>query len=60
MNDAVPPAAWLLGSTFAVRDLVCYAAGVAVALVADVLAGRSAARRAARGVPATPSARTSG
>ena len=60
VNDAVPPAAWLLGSTFAVRDLVCYAAGVAVALVADVLAGRSAARRAARGVPATPSARTSG
>ena len=37
VNDAVPPAAWLLGSTFAVRDLVCYAAGVAVACWVDVV-----------------------
>ena len=37
VNDEVPPAAWLLGSTFAVRDLVCYAAGVAVACGVDVV-----------------------
>jgi hypothetical protein len=38
VNDAVPPAAWLLGSTFAVRDLVCYAVGVGVACAVDAVA----------------------
>ncbi len=38
VNDAVPPAAWLLGSTFAVRDLVCYLGGVAAACAADAWA----------------------
>ncbi len=42
VNDEVPPAAWLLGSTFAVRDLVCYAAGAGLALVADTAVRRSA------------------
>lgn len=38
VNDAVPPAAWLLGSTFAVRDLVCYLVGVAAACAVDAWA----------------------
>ena len=38
VNDAVPPAAWLLGSTFAVRDLVCCLVGVAAACAADAWA----------------------
>ncbi|MFD4990590.1 DUF2809 domain-containing protein [Cellulosimicrobium cellulans] len=46
VNDAVPPAAWLLGSTFAVRDLVCYLVGVALACLVDTWAGaRSATPR---------------
>ncbi|MBD5785298.1 DUF2809 domain-containing protein [Cellulosimicrobium terreum] len=51
MNDAVPPAAWLLGSTFAVRDLVCYLVGVVLAVGVDL---------AARAARVTASARTSG
>ncbi|MFB7888742.1 DUF2809 domain-containing protein [Cellulosimicrobium cellulans] len=39
VNDAVPPAAWLLGSTFAVRDLVCYLVGVGLACAVDTWAG---------------------
>lgn len=35
VNGAVPPAAWLLGSTFAVRDLLCYLVGVAAACAVD-------------------------
>jgi hypothetical protein len=38
VNDAVPPAAWLLGSTFAVRDLVCYLVGVGLACAVDTWA----------------------
>lgn len=62
VNDEVPPAAWLLGSTFAVRDLACYAVGVVLALGGDVLVRSLAARRTSRGATAavTPSARTSG
>ncbi|MGN6240250.1 MAG: DUF2809 domain-containing protein [Cellulosimicrobium cellulans] len=46
VNDAVPPAAWLLGSTFAVRDLVCYLVGVGLACAVDTWAGaRSATPR---------------
>ncbi|OLT50432.1 DUF2809 domain-containing protein [Cellulosimicrobium sp. CUA-896] len=45
LNDEVPPAAWLLGSTFAVRDLVCYAAGVGLALAADATIRRSGVAR---------------
>ncbi|WP_454041604.1 ribosomal maturation YjgA family protein [Cellulosimicrobium sp. Marseille-Q8652] len=62
VNDEVPPAAWLLGSTFAVRDLVCYAVGVVLAAGGDVLARSLVARRARRHATAdvTPSARTSG
>ena len=46
VNDAVPPAAWLLGSTFAARDLVCYLVGVALACLLDTWAGaRSATPR---------------
>jgi hypothetical protein len=52
VNDEVPPAAWLLGSTFAVRDLVCYAVGVALALAADAGAHRLVAARAADGTAA--------
>ncbi|GLY55973.1 MAG: DUF2809 domain-containing protein [Cellulosimicrobium funkei] len=49
VNDAVPPAAWLLGSTFAVRDLVCYLVGVALACVVDAGVGaRSATPRRPR------------
>ncbi|MFE6234419.1 DUF2809 domain-containing protein [Cellulosimicrobium sp. NPDC057862] len=39
VNDAVPPAAWLLGSTFAVRDLVCYLVGVGLACAVDTWVG---------------------
>ena len=49
VNDAVPPAAWLLGSTFAVRDLVCYLVGVALACAVDAGVGaRSATPRRPR------------
>lgn len=49
VNDAVPPAAWLLGSTFAVRDLVCYLVGVALACAVDAGVGaRSATARRPR------------
>ncbi|ARK06521.1 hypothetical protein B8281_00430 [Cellulosimicrobium sp. TH-20] len=49
VNDAVPPAAWLLGSTFAVRDLVWYLVGVALACVVDAGVGaRSATPRRPR------------
>ncbi|QJW37845.1 DUF2809 domain-containing protein [Cellulosimicrobium protaetiae] len=43
VNDAVPPAAWLLGSTFAVRDLVCYLVGVVLACAVDTWAGARSA-----------------
>ncbi|MGN7705018.1 DUF2809 domain-containing protein [Cellulosimicrobium sp. 22601] len=43
VNDAVPPAAWLLGSTFAVRDLVCYLVGVGLACAVDTGAGARSA-----------------
>jgi hypothetical protein len=48
VNDEVPPAAWLLGSTFAVRDLVCYTAGAGLALAVDAGARRLAAGATAR------------
>ncbi|PTU55490.1 DUF2809 domain-containing protein [Sphaerisporangium cinnabarinum] len=49
VNDVVPPAAWLLGSTFAVRDLVCYLVGVALACAVDAGVGaRSATPRRPR------------
>lgn len=54
VNDEVPPAAWLLGSTFAVRDLVCYAVGVGLALAADGAARRVAGARAAGRATARP------
>nr|WP_277818530.1 DUF2809 domain-containing protein [Cellulosimicrobium arenosum] len=62
VNDAVPPAAWLLGSTFAVRDLACYAVGVALTAGTDLVVGRAAARRPGRRATpvATPPPRTSG
>jgi hypothetical protein len=62
VNDEVPPAAWLLGSTFAVRDLACYAVGAALAVGGDVLVRSLVERRTGRRTTAgvTPSARTSG
>ncbi|MFJ1512245.1 DUF2809 domain-containing protein [Cellulosimicrobium funkei] len=49
VNDVVPPAAWLLGSTFAVRDLVCYLVGVALACAVDAgTRARSATARRPR------------
>lgn len=39
-TDALPAARWVLGTTFAVRDLLLYAAGAAVALLADGARGR--------------------
>ena len=47
VNDAVPPAAWLLGSTFAVRDLVCCLVGVAATCTVD--AGAATRRRRTSG-----------
>lgn len=35
--DAVPAAAWVLGSTFAARDLVLYLVGALLAMTLDVL-----------------------
>jgi len=45
LNDAVPPAAWLLGSTFAVRDLVCYLVGVVAACAVDAWVATRRPRR---------------
>lgn len=53
VNAEVPPAAWLLGSTFAVRDLACYAAGVGLALAVDAGVRRLAAGPATAARPRT-------